>query len=77
MEAGLAEIHAFNRRHGITYPVLADPAQKVARSYGVTRYPVTVLIDRGGSVHWVHQGFREGEQRTLERLVHGLLKSTP
>ncbi|MEI6557886.1 MAG: TlpA disulfide reductase family protein [Rhodospirillaceae bacterium] len=34
----------------ISYPVVLDPAAALARAYGVTTTPVTVLIDREGRV---------------------------
>ncbi len=56
------------------YPVLHDAAGEVGRLYDVTRMPVMVLIDRGGVVREVFEGFRRGnEQQYLER-VQALLR---
>ena len=57
-----------------TYPVLHDPAGEVGRLYDVTKMPVMVLIDRGGVVREVFEGFRRGnEEQYLER-VQALLR---
>ena len=57
-----------------TYPVLHDPAGDVGRLYDVTKMPVMVLIDRGGVVREVFEGFRRGnEEQYLER-VQALLR---
>ena len=57
-----------------TYPVLHDGAGEVGRLYDVTKMPVMVLIDRGGVVREVFEGFRRGnEEQYLER-VQALLR---
>lgn len=59
---------------GASYPVLHDAAGDVGRLYDVTKMPVMVLIDRGGVVREVFEGFRRGnEQQYLER-VQALLR---
>ena len=59
---------------GSTYPVLHDAAGEVGRLYDVTKMPVMVLIDRGGVVREVFEGFRRGnEEQYLER-VQALLR---
>jgi peroxiredoxin len=56
------------------YPVLHDAGGEVGRLYDVTKMPVMVLIDRGGVVREVFEGFRRGnEQEYLER-VQALLR---
>jgi peroxiredoxin len=56
------------------YPVLHDAAGEVGRLYDVTKMPVMVLIDRGGVVREVFEGFRRGnEEQYLER-VQALLR---
>ena len=57
-----------------SYPVLHDAAGQVGRLYDVTKMPVMVLIDRGGVVREVFEGFRRGnEEQYLER-VQALLR---
>jgi peroxiredoxin len=59
---------------GASFPVLHDPAGEVGRLYDVSRMPVMVLIDRGGVVREVFEGFRRGnEEQYLER-VQALLR---
>ena len=56
------------------YPVLHDAAGEVGRLYDIDKMPVMVLIDRGGVVRDVFEGFRRGnEQQYLER-VQALLR---
>ena len=57
-----------------SYPVLHDGAGEIGRLYDVTKMPVMVLIDRGGVVREVFEGFRRGnEEQYLER-VQALLR---
>jgi peroxiredoxin len=57
-----------------SYPVLHDQAGDVGKLYDVSRMPVMVLIDRGGVVREVFEGFRRGnEEQYLER-VQALLR---
>ena len=59
---------------GATYPVLHDAGGEVGRLYDVTKMPMMVLIDRGGVVREVFEGFRRGsEEQYLER-VQALLR---
>jgi peroxiredoxin len=54
---------------GVSYPVLHDAGGEVGRLYDVSKMPVMVLIDRGGVVREVFEGFRRGgEEQYLERI---------
>jgi peroxiredoxin len=54
---------------GMSYPVLHDAGGEVGRVYDVSKVPVMVLIDRGGVVREVFEGYRRGdEEQYLERL---------
>jgi len=41
-------------RH-VSFPMLLDPAKDVSRAYDVDNLPMTVLIDRSGTVRYVHR----------------------
>jgi cytochrome c biogenesis protein CcmG/thiol:disulfide interchange protein DsbE len=43
---------AMQRLHA-SFPVLLDPAQRLATRYGVAQIPLTFVIDRAGNVRWV------------------------
>jgi peroxiredoxin len=47
----------FAHTQALAFPLLLDPAKAVARAYLVDNLPMTVLIDRGGSVRQVHRDF--------------------
>lgn len=45
-----AENLAFKREQGFAFPVLSDPANELHRQYGITMWPVEVLIANGSIV---------------------------
>ena len=59
---------------GATYPVLHDAVGDVGRLYDVTKMPVMVLIDRGGVVREVFEGFRRGNEEQYLEHVQALLR---
>jgi peroxiredoxin len=44
--------------HPMHYPVLLDPDKSVSRAYQIDRLPTTVLIDRGGTIRFLHDELR-------------------
>jgi peroxiredoxin len=57
-----------------SYPVLHDLGGEVGRLYDVTKMPVMVLIDRGGMVREVFEGFRRGNEQQYLEHVQALLR---
>jgi len=57
-----------------SYPVLHDAGGEVGRMYDVTKMPVMVLIDRGGVVREVFEGFRRGNEAQYLEHVQALLR---
>jgi peroxiredoxin len=55
--------------HPVSFPVLLDPDKGVARTYRVDNLPMLLLIDRAGTVRYVHRDHRSGDERKfLERI---------
>jgi peroxiredoxin len=59
---------------GASYPVLHDAGGEVGRLYDVTKMPMMVLIDRGGVVREVFEGFRRGNEGQYLEHVQALLR---
>ncbi len=57
-----------------SYPVLHDAGGEVGRLYDVSKMPVMVLIDRGGVVREVFEGFRRGNEDQYLEQVQALLR---
>jgi peroxiredoxin len=47
----------YARTQALGFPLLLDPQKAVARAYLVDNLPMTILIDRAGSVRQVHRDF--------------------
>lgn len=47
----------FAKAQSVGFPMLLDPKKAVGRSYRVDNLPMTVLIDRGGAVRYVHRDY--------------------
>jgi thiol-disulfide isomerase/thioredoxin len=59
---GYARLAAFNKRYGVTYPVVlagdqADVAEKVPQIHNLNSFPTTIFVGRDGLVRAVHAGF--------------------
>ena len=61
-------------RSKASYAVLHDQAGDVGKLYDVSRMPVMVLIDRGGVVREVFEGFRRGDEEHYLERVQALLR---
>jgi peroxiredoxin len=68
------DVEAFRERLGITFPILLDPDQKVARAYQTTGFPESILLDDDGVIveryvgprEWDHPDYVERVQRLIE-----------
>ena len=49
-------VFSFMKMLNVQYPLLLDSEGRVARRYGIIRYPTNVLIDKHGEILFVKQG---------------------
>lgn len=54
-------------------PLLLDPGKQVARAYDVDALPMTLLIDRAGTVRYLHRDYRTGAEVQYQQELKGLL----
>jgi len=59
---------------GVTFPVLFDSRKEVSKLYEVEAMPVTVLIDREGTVRYVHHGYKPGYEEKYLDQIRSLLR---
>ena len=59
---------------GVSFPVLFDSRKEVSRLYEVEAMPVTVLIDREGTVRYVHLGYKPGYEDKYLDQIRSLLR---
>jgi peroxiredoxin len=59
---------------GVNFPVLFDARKEVSKLYSVEAMPVTVLVDREGTVRHVHHGYKPGYEEKYLDQVRSLLR---
>lgn len=57
----------------INFPLLLDTRQQVSRNYDLRRLPVTLVIDRAGTVRSVYQGAKSEARQQLQAKVASLV----
>ena len=68
------DIDRFLNRVNVTFILLADKDDAIAKAFDVQAMPSGYLIDRKGIVRFVHHGFTELTARDLAKEIEGLLK---
>jgi peroxiredoxin len=59
---------------GVNFPVLFDDTKQVSKLYQVEAMPVTVLVDRSGTVRHVHHGYKPGYEEKYLTEIRSLLR---
>jgi len=53
----------------VSYPLLTDEEFKVTDVYTNFLVPLTIIIDRGGVIRYIHTGFEKGTEKQYEEAV--------
>lgn len=59
---------------GVSFPVLFDEKKEVSKLYQVEAMPVTILVDRHGTVRHVHHGYKPGYEEKYLTEIRALLR---
>lgn len=59
---------------GVSFPVLFDADKSVSERYEVEAMPVTILVDRNGTVRHVHHGYKPGYEEKYLTEIRALLR---
>ena len=59
---------------GVNFPVLFDASKEVSKLYEVEAMPVTVIVDRQGTVRYVHHGYKPGYEDKYLDQIRSLLR---
>ena len=63
----------FAQRAKVSFPMLLDPDKTAARAYDVDNLPMSVLIDRGGTVRYVLRDFSDRSDELYLQQLRALL----
>src|SRR6202451_3298196 len=58
----------------VSFPILFDTESKVSTLYEVSGMPSTVIVDRKGTVRYVHQGYKPGDESDYQDQIRTLLR---
>lgn len=64
----------FVREFDLTYPMLRDSDGERRRTWGLTGFPETFLIDKEGRIAWIHRGPIKGPE--LQRAIDEVSKES-
>ena len=59
---------------GVNFPVLFDARKEVSKLYEVEAMPVTVIVDREGTVRFIHHGYKPGYEEMYLDQIRSLLR---
>lgn len=71
------QIIALAKQSGVTFPVMHDRFQVVARRYSAERLPYMLMLDTAGNVAKVHIGYTDEVKANLENEVRAGLGMAP
>lgn len=66
-------IQEFARETGATFPLAWDKDKNIAKEYRPDSMPTSFLVDGNGLVRFVHSGFRDGDEKEVEKRVKSLV----
>jgi len=64
----------FLKKRPVDFPILLDKGNDVSKQYHVIAMPTTVLVDRSGNMRYVHQGYKEGDEKKYRKMIKKLLR---
>ena len=62
VEPKSADAEGFLKATPVSFPILFDTDSKVSKLYEVSGMPSTVIVDRKGTVRYVHHGYKPGDE---------------
>ena len=73
VEADTSNMTRYLKDVPVTFPILSDGANSVAKLYGVDGMPSTVIIDRNGTVRFIHRGYKPGYEQKYDQEIKQLV----
>ena len=64
----------FLSKHPVSFPIALDLSGTVAARFDQDAMPMTVLIDRRGTVRWIHRGYNTGDEQEYDAEINALLR---
>ena len=74
VEPKSADAVGFLKGTPVSFPILFDTQSKVSTLYEVSGMPSTVIVDRKGTVRYVHHGYKPGDESDYQDQIRTLLR---
>jgi peroxiredoxin len=74
VEPDSAEALNYLKSTPVTFPILFDTDSKVSKLYDVAGMPSTVILDRKGTVRYIHRGYKPGEEDAYLDQIRALMR---
>ena len=58
----------------ITYPILKDIDCEVMNAHDFQAFPTLLLLDSQGEITYIHEGFRSGDEKEIEKHIRAMLE---
>jgi len=72
----LSKVKPFSHSLNISYPVLLDVNNELMNKLKVTAMPTLLIVDANDEIVFFHQGYRPGDEKTLEDEIKKLLTAS-
>lgn len=59
---------------GVNFPILFDSQNDVSKQYDVIAMPTTVVVDRDGTVSYVHHGYKPGDEGKYQDAIRRAIR---
>jgi peroxiredoxin len=74
VEPKSADAVSFLKGTPVSFPILFDTESKVSNLYEVSGMPSTVILDRKGTVRYIHHGYKPGEESEYLDQIRTLMR---
>ena len=58
----------------LTFTIFFDSTNKISAQYQVEAMPTTVIVDRGGKVRYIFQGYKDGFEQKYAKAIKKLIR---
>lgn len=69
------DIKYFLQEYKIDYPLLDDRKHALVQTLGVEMMPTSFLIDKKGTVRYIHKGFKNSDGPVIEKQIKALVRA--
>jgi peroxiredoxin len=73
VEAENDEAKTFLQQVPVSFPIMFDTTNQLAKTYAVEAMPTTVIIDKNGKVRAIHRGYQPGYEKKYADDINALL----